>query len=77
MVITGYSYPPIRLLLTRRGIRSVIPRRSDQRRLDRRHRFDPMVYRERNRIERMLRRLKQFCGIATHYEKCVNPYLPC
>ena len=71
----GYSYPPIRLLLARRGIRSVIPRRSDQRPLDRRHRFDLTLYRERNRVERLVGRLKQFRRIATRYEKRASSYL--
>jgi hypothetical protein len=35
----GYSYPAVRRLLARRGIRAVIPRRRDQRQHDRRQRF--------------------------------------
>ena len=61
----GYSYPPCRKILRRRGIRSTIPTRSNQRR----HRFDADAYRRRNVVERCVGRLKQFRGIATRYEK--------
>lgn len=53
----------------------MIPRRSDQRPWDRRHRSDPALYRERNRVERLVGRLKQFRRVATRYEKRANSYL--
>ena len=65
----GYSYPTVRQLLARRGVRAVIPRRSDQRPADRRHRFDRAAYRRRNRVERLINRLKQHRRVATRYEK--------
>lgn len=71
----GYSYPPLRHLLTRRGIRAVIPRRSDQRPADQRHRFSLVQYRKRNRVERLVGRLKQYRRIATRYEKRATHYL--
>jgi transposase len=72
----GYSYPTVRRLLARRGIRAVIPRRRDQRPGDRRHRpFDRGAYRERNRIERLVNRLKQHRRIATRYDKRAAHYL--
>ncbi len=71
----GYSYPPIRRLLAQRGIHAVIPRRSHQTPLDRRHHFDRGLYRERNRVERLVGRLKQFRRIATRYEKRAISYL--
>ena len=71
----GYSYPSVRRTLARRGIRAVIPRRSDQRPLDRRHRFDPTLYRQRNRVERLVGRLKQFRRIATRFEKRAAHFL--
>lgn len=70
----GYSYPPVRHLLACLHIRAVIPRRSDQRPLDRRHRFDRSAYRERNRVERLIGRLKQYRRIATRYEKRAGCY---
>jgi transposase len=68
----GYSYPSIRAELRRRGIAAVIPTRSDQRR---RPGFDRQAYRERNRVERSVGRLKQFRRIATRYEKLATNYL--
>lgn len=65
----GYSYPSVRRALARRRIRAMIPRRSDQRPLDGRYRFDPALYRERNRVERLVNRLKQYRRIATRYKK--------
>jgi transposase len=67
----GYSSRPIRQFLRRRGIRITIPRQSNERRTGpccRAH------YRERNRIERLINRLKQFRRIATRYEKCALNY---
>jgi transposase len=71
----GYSYPSLRRLLARRGIRCVIPRRKDQRPGDRRHRFDPVLYRGRNRVERLVGRLKEQRRIATRYEKRASSFL--
>jgi transposase len=66
----------VRRLLARRVIRAVIPRRSDQRPDDRRHRpFDRPAYRGRNRVERLVNRLKQFRRVATRYEKRARHYL--
>ena len=72
----GYSYPTVRRLLARRHIRTVIPRRRDQRPADGRYApFDRHAYRERNRIERLVNRLKQYRRIATRYEKRALNYL--
>jgi transposase len=72
----GYSYPTVRRPLARRGIRAVIPRRRDQQPEDRRHRsFDRAAYRERNRVERLINRLKQFRRVATRYEKRARHYV--
>jgi transposase len=61
----GYSYPHIRRYVRRRGLRITIPHRKNQRR----GRFDKAIYRQRNRIERLINRLKQFRRLATRYEK--------
>jgi transposase len=72
----GCSYSTVRRALVRRGIRAVIPRRSDQRPHDWRHRpFDRATYCERNRVERLSDRLKQCRRIATRYEKLAAHYL--
>jgi transposase len=62
----GYSSGKIRRYLRRRGIRMTIPRKQNERRAGR---FDRKQYRERNRVERLINRLKQFRRVATRYEK--------
>ncbi len=68
----GYSSPTARGRLRRRHIRPVIPSKSNQRRQPC---FDRDAYRQRNRIERLINRLKQFRRIATRYEKRGVNYL--
>ncbi len=71
----GYSYPGVRRVLAGRGIRALIPYRRDQRPHDRRHRpFDRTAYRGRNRVERLISRLKQSRRVATRYEKHAAHY---
>ena len=67
----GYSSREIRKLLRRRGICVTIPRKCNER-----HRgsFNRIVYRQRNRIERLINRLKQYRRIATRYEKHADNY---
>jgi transposase len=62
----GYSSRTARRELRRRGIRPIIPPKKNQR--PNPH-FDRAAYRERNQIERLFNRLKQFRAIATRYEK--------
>ena len=53
-------------------VSALIPSKSDQRR---RPGFDRAAYRRRNRVERLINRLKQFRRIATRYEKRAANYL--
>jgi transposase len=62
----GYTSAPFRSFLRRRGIRVTIARRSNQRRHGP---FDREIYRQRNKVERMIGRIKEFRRIATRYEK--------
>ncbi len=62
----GYSSRTIRAYLRRRGIRITIPRRTSERRTGP---FNRAIYRERNKVERLINRLKQFRRLATRYEK--------
>lgn len=62
----GYSSRKVRRYLARRGIRAVIPRRRNERP---QQVFDRERYRARNRVERLINRLKQFRRSATRYEK--------
>ena len=68
----GYTGRPVRTYLRQRGIGAVIPRRSTESR--RGVRFDRAAYRERNRVERLINRLKQHRAIATRYEKLEVSY---
>jgi transposase len=60
--------------LRRREIGAVISYRAGQRISDP---FDRRAYREWNRIERLINRLKQFRRIATRYEKRAADYGQC
>ena len=62
----GYTSAEFRSYLRRRGIPVTIARRSNQRR---RGSFDKEIYRQRNKVERMIGRIKEFRRIATRYEK--------
>jgi transposase len=68
----GYSSPTARARLRRRHIRPVIPTRKDQ---PRQRNFDRAAYRLRNKVERLINRLKQAQRIATRYEKRGDNYL--
>ncbi len=68
----AYSSGEIRQQLRRSGTTPVIPKRSNQRR---RGRFNRGLYRERNRVERLINRLKQYRRVATRYEKYAVNYL--
>lgn len=68
----AYSRGVIRRALRRRGIKPVIPTKSNQR-LE--PTFDRAAYREHNRVERLIGRLKQFRRIATRCEKHAANYL--
>lgn len=62
----AYNSGAIRAYLRQRGIRQTIPRFRNQRRASR---FNRAAYRQRNRIERLINRLKQSRRVATRYEK--------
>ena len=68
----GYSSPTARRRIRRRGITPIIPTKSNE---PRDPPFDREAYRLRNRVERLINRLKQFRRIATRYEKRAVNYL--
>jgi transposase len=78
----AYTSGVTRTELRRRGIRAVIPEKSDQiagrkRRGRRRGRppgFDPDAYRGRNVVERSFALAKQWRGLATRYDKLAITY---
>ncbi len=68
----AYGSRAFRAFLRRRGIRSTLPRKANERR---RGAFDKAIYRQRNQVERFFNRLKQNRRIATRYEKRAVNYL--
>lgn len=68
----GYSYPRIRKYLKRKRVRAVISSRSDQ---VRPKGFSRRIYRQRNRVERLISLLKHNRRVATRYEKRGQCYL--
>ena len=68
----GYSSATIRRYLKGRRIDAVIPTKADEAPDPA---FDRAAYRERNVIERLINRLKQWRRIATRYEKRAANYL--
>ena len=62
----AYSSGVIRSALRRRSTTPVVPTMSNERPDPA---FDRRAYRERNRVERLINKLKRFRRIATRYEK--------
>jgi transposase len=67
----GYSSRRYRHYLRGRGMRMTIPRKANEHRTGP---FDRALYRQRNVVERLINRLKQFRRIATRYEKRADSY---
>lgn len=67
----GYTGRQRRALLRRHGIRITIARLKTERHGGP---FDRTVYRQRNRIERLINRCKQFRSLATRYDKRAASY---
>jgi transposase len=67
----GYSSRAIRQHCRRRGIRPIIPRKSNERRTGP---FDRERYRLRHRVENLFARCKQFRSLATRYDKRAASY---
>jgi len=67
----AYSSRTVRRYLRRRGIRCVIPRLSTE---PPARAFDRVLYRERNKVERAVGRLKQWRRLATRFEKLATRY---
>jgi transposase len=78
----AYSHPSTRGALRRRGIRVVIPEKSNQIAYRTRKgshggrppRHDAELYRDRNVVEGAFNRLKGWRGIATRYDKHARNY---
>lgn len=72
MADKGYDGDAVREGLLVHGILLVIPPRSNR---SRPITCDDRQYKDRNRIERMFNRLKQFRRIATRYDKTASSFL--
>lgn len=68
----GYDSNALRDWLKRRGTQPVIPPRSNRKV---QLRYDKKLYRERNRIERSLGRLKDFRRVATRFDRNVTNFM--
>ena len=68
----AYDTNPLRALLSDKSIEPVIPSIRRRKRLIP---YDVRAYRERNLIERMFCRLKDFRRIATRYDKLARNFL--
>jgi transposase len=68
----AYDANSLRDELAQRKIRAVIPPNPTRKHP---HRFDKRAYKERNLIERMFCRLKDFRRIATRYDKRADIFL--
>lgn len=67
----GYAFRKYRQYLQRRGIRTTIPRKKNEHQTGP---FDRELYRQRNQVERLINRLKQFRRVATRYDKLASSY---
>lgn len=78
----AYSTGVIRSELRGRGIKAVIPVKDNHIAVLKRRgskggrppRFDPVIYKERNVVERSFNRAKQWRGLATRYDKLAITY---
>ena len=68
----GYDSRDLREWLERRGTQAVIPSRSNRRTP---YAYDKAIYRQRNIIERMFCRLKDFRRIHTRYDRCAHTFM--
>jgi transposase len=68
----GYTSKPLRRHLQRRGMKVVIPPRSD---LKRPYKYSKYLYKRRNCIERCFNKLKHFRRLATRYDRNDAHYL--
>ena len=67
----GYSSRKIRHHLRSRGIRITIPHKCNEQHTGP---FNKAIYRQRNRVERLINRMKQFRRLATRYDKRAENY---
>ena len=67
----GYDSDRFRQALAERRIKTCIPGRANRKRPIE---YDPKLYKQRNLIERMFARLKDWRRIATRYDRCAHTF---
>lgn len=68
----GYDSDAFATAVEDRGAEAVIPPRANRKAP---REYDAVVYKERNKVERCINRLKQFRRVATRYEKTARNFL--
>ena len=68
----GYDSQALREWLAGRGIQAVIPPRKNRKI---QYDYDAAIYRQRNVIERMFRRLKDWRRIATRFDRNIKSFI--
>jgi len=68
----GYDSDAIRYDIREHGQQDVIPSRSNRKQ---QWDYDRELYKQRNRIERLINKLKHFRAVATRYQKLSNTFL--
>ena len=68
----AYSSAAFRQALTDRGVTPCIPPHATHRV---QHPYDPILYRQRHRIENLFARLKDWRRIHTRYDRCAHTFL--
>ena len=68
----AYSSAAFRQALVERGITPCIPPHASHRI---QHTYDPVLYRQRHRIENLFARLKDWRRIHTRYDRCAHTFL--
>jgi transposase len=75
LVDRSYSNRRIRAWLKRKKIGAVIPRASREKKRQGQRLLAKELYKQRNRVERLVARLKQHGRIASRYEETAESYL--
>jgi putative transposase len=68
----AYDSNAIRAKLAAKGIEPVIPPKANRRDV---MRYDKEQYKQRNKVERLFNKIKQFRRVATRYEKLTATFL--
>ena len=68
----GYDSDWFRAALAERGITPCIPPRSNRKV---QYPYDKTLYRQRHKIENVFARIKDWCRVATRYDRCAHTFM--